>query len=98
MSTESIALTGVREPPRAFGECLTSWMTAVDHKRLGSRYTVFALLVLVLGGIAATIIRSQLIAPLNTFGSPQTFNRMFTMHGTTMIFFAAMPILFGLAN
>jgi len=98
MSTESIALTGVREPSRAFGDWLTSWITTVDHKRLGILYIVFALLFLVLGGIEATIIRIQLIAPLNTFVSPQTFNRMFTMHGTTMIFFAAMPILFGFAN
>src|SRR5262249_53067136 len=98
MSTESIALTGVREPSRAFGDWLTSWITTVDHKRLGILYIVFALLFLVLGGIEATIIRIQLIAPLNTFVSPQTFNRMFTMHGTTMIFFVAMPILFGFAN
>ena len=98
MSTESIALTGVREPSRAFGDWLTSWITTVDHKRLGILYIVFALLFLVLGGIEATVIRIQLIAPLNTFVSPQTFNRMFTMHGTTMIFFAAMPILFGFAN
>src|SRR6516225_8722119 len=98
MSTESIALTGVREPSRAFGDWLTSWITTVDHKRLGILYIVFALLFLVLGGIEATIIRIQLIAPLNSFVSPQTFNRMFTMHGTTMIFFAAMPILFGFGN
>jgi len=98
MSTESIAITGVREPSRAFGDVLTSWITTVDHKRLGILYIVFALLFLVLGGIEATIIRVQLIAPLNNFVSPQTFNRMFTMHGTTMIFFAAMPILFGFAN
>src|SRR5215469_17310902 len=98
MSTEAIALTGVREPSRAFGDWLTSWITTVDHKRLGILYIVCALLFLVLGGIEATIIRIQLIAPLNTFVSPQTFNRMFTMHGTTMIFFAAMPILFGFAN
>jgi cytochrome c oxidase subunit 1 len=98
MSTESIALTGVREPSRAFGDWLTSWVTTVDHKRLGILYIVFALLFLVLGGIEATIMRIQLIVPLNNFVSPQTFNRMFTMHGTTMIFFAAMPILFGFAN
>jgi len=98
MSTESIALTAVREPSRPFGDVLTSWITTVDHKRLGILYIVFALIFLVLGGIEATIIRIQLIVPLNNFVSPQTFNRMFTMHGTTMIFFAAMPILFGFAN
>jgi cytochrome c oxidase subunit 1 len=98
MSTESIALTGVHEPSRTFGDWLTSWVTTVDHKRLGILYIVYSLLFLVIGGIEATIMRIQLIVPLNNFVSPQTFNRMFTMHGTTMIFFVAMPILFGFAN
>ena len=51
-----------------------------------------------IGGIEATIMRIQLIVPHNDFVSPQVFNRMFTMHGTTMIFFVAMPIVFGFAN
>src|SRR5207249_3298805 len=49
-------------------------------------------------GIEATIMRIQLIAPHNDFVSPEVFNRMFTMHGTTMIFFVAMPLMFGFAN
>ena len=44
------------------------------------------------------IMRIQLIRPHNDFVSPQVFNRMFTMHGTTMVFFVAMPVLFGFAN
>src|SRR5260370_27253122 len=51
-----------------------------------------------IGGIEATIMRIQLIVPHNHFVSPQTFNQMFTMHGTTMVFFVAMPVLFGLGN
>ena len=51
-----------------------------------------------IGGIEATIMRIQLMVPHNDFVSPQVFNRMFTMHGTTMIFFVAMPIVFGFAN
>src|SRR6202008_2613002 len=51
-----------------------------------------------IGGVEATIMRIQLIAPHNDFVSPQVFNRMFTMHGTTMIFFVAMPLVFGFAN
>jgi heme/copper-type cytochrome/quinol oxidase subunit 1 len=74
------------------------WVTTVDHKRLGILYIVYALIFLVVGGIEATIIRIQLIRSHNDFVSPQVFNRMFTMHGTTMIFFVAMPILFGFAN
>ena len=59
---------------------------------------ISSLLFLALGGLEALIIRIQLIRPLNDFISPQVFNRMFTMHGTTMIFFAVMPLLLGIAN
>ena len=61
-------------------------------------YIVCALFFLVVGGIEATVMRLQLIRPHNDFVSPQVFNRMFTMHGTTMIFFVAMPMVFGCAN
>jgi cytochrome c oxidase subunit I len=98
MSSESIALTGVREPSRPFSDTLLSWVTTVDHKRLGILYIVYALLFLVIGGIEATIMRIQLIVPHNHFISPQFFNQMFTMHGTTMIFFVAMPMVFGFGN
>ncbi len=74
------------------------WITTVDHKRLGIMYIVYALIFLVIGGIEATIMRLQLIRPHNDFVSPQLFNRMFTMHGTTMIFFVAMPVMFGFIN
>src|SRR6202035_3048613 len=70
----------------------------VDHKRLGILYILYALFFLVIGGIEATVIRIQLMRPHNDFVSPQVFNRMFTMHGTTMIFFVAMPVLFGFGN
>src|SRR6185436_3977106 len=49
-------------------------------------------------GVEALVIRIQLMYPHNDFVSPQVFNRMFTMHGTTMIFFVVMPILFGFGN
>src|SRR3982075_3370156 len=74
------------------------WVTTVDHKRLGIMYVAYALLFLIIGGIEATIMRIQLIAPHQDFVSPQVFNRLFTMHGTTMIFFVTMPLLFGFAN
>jgi len=98
MSSESMALTAVRESSPSFGDVLTSWVTTVDHKRLGILYILFALLFLVIGGIEATIMRIQLLVPRNHFVSPQMFNQMFTMHGTTMIFFVAMPLVFGFAN
>jgi len=77
---------------------LHEWMTTVDHKRLGILYIVYGLIFLVLGGIEAAIMRWQLIRPHNAFVSPEVFNRMFTMHGTTMIFFVVMPLVFGFAN
>ena len=98
MSSESIALTTVQEPSRPLSDVLYSWVTTVDHKRLGILYILYAIFFLMIGGIEATIMRIQLIVPHNHFVSPQLFNQLFTMHGTTMIFFVAMPILFGFGN
>ena len=74
------------------------WLTTVDHKKIGLMYIVYALLFLVVGGVQALIMRIQLAVPNNHYVSPQIFNRLFTMHGTTMIFFVAVPILFGFGN
>jgi cytochrome c oxidase subunit I len=98
MASESIALTGTRELSPPLGEVLHSWVTTVDHKRLGILYIVYAIVFLVIGGIEAAVMRIQLVVPHNHFVSPQTFNQMFTMHGTTMIFFVVMPVLFGFGN
>src|SRR5271163_2822302 len=98
MSSDAMAIPTARTEPLPWVEVVHEWVTTVDHKRLGILYIVYALLFLVIGGIEATIIRIQLIRPHNDFVSPEVFNRMFTMHGTTMIFFVAMPILFGFAN
>jgi cytochrome c oxidase subunit I len=102
MASDSIPIPGsIRLPQEAEGtwlETLHGWVTTVDHKRLGLMYISLALLFLVIGGIEATIMRIQLAVPHAHFVSPQVFNRMFTMHGTTMIFFVAMPVLFGFAN
>ena len=98
MSSDAIAIPSPRTETRPWVEVVHEWVTTVDHKRLGILYIVYALVFLLVGGIEATIIRIQLIRAHNDFVSPQVFNRMFTMHGTTMIFFVAMPILFGFAN
>src|SRR5436190_7978645 len=102
MSFDSIPIPRPISLPEEAGstwlETLHEWVTTVDHKRLGLMYIGYALLFLVIGGIEATIMRIQLAVPHARFVSPQVFNRMFTMHGTTMIFFVAMPILFGFAN
>jgi cytochrome c oxidase subunit 1 len=98
MSTDAIALPSAEPAARPFVDALHEWVTTVDHKRLGIMYIVYALIFLVIGGIEAMVMRIQLIRPHNDFVSPQVFNRMFTLHGTTMIFFAVMPVLFGFAN
>jgi cytochrome c oxidase subunit 1 len=85
-------------PARPLTVRLHEWVTTVDHKRLGILYILVGLVFLALGGIEATIMRLQLIRAHNDLVSPQAFNRMFTMHGTTMIFFVAMPLVFGFAN
>src|SRR5579863_5944159 len=98
MSTESIAWPSTPVESRSFVDRLHEWIATVDHKRLGILYMIYALVFLMIAGIEATVIRIQLIRPHNDFVSPQVFNRLFTMHGTTMIFFVVMPILFGFAN
>src|SRR6266850_921327 len=98
MSTDAMPWPRSQPAARSFPEKLHEWVTTVDHKRLGIMYIVYALVFLVLGGIEASVLRIQLMHPRNDFVSPQVFNRLFTMHGTTMIFFVAMPIVFGFAN
>jgi cytochrome c oxidase subunit I len=95
MSSETIALSTVGPDARPIGERLHDWVVTVDHKKLGILYIVYALVFLIIGGIEAIIMRIQLIVPHNNFVSPEVFNRMMTMHGTTIIFFMVMPVLFG---
>ena len=73
-------------------------MVTVDHKKLGILYIGYALIFLLVGGVEALMIRIQLFFPHNTSISPYMFNRLFTMHGTTMVFLVGMPILFGFGN
>ncbi len=75
-----------------------AWLSTVDHKRIGILYLLTALVFFVLGGIEALLIRIQLAVPNNHFLSPDVYNQVYTMHGTTMIFLVAMPALFGLVN
>ena len=98
MSSDALAIETAGAAEKPWVETLHEWVTTVDHKRLGILYITYALVFLLIGGTEATIIRIQLIRPHNDFVSPQVFNRMFTMHGTTMIFFVVMPVLFGFAN
>ena len=70
---------------------LWSWITTVDHKRIGILYGSTAFIFFLIGGIEALLIRTQLIVPDNHVVTGNQFNALFTMHGTTMIFLAIMP-------
>jgi cytochrome c oxidase subunit 1 len=71
---------------------ILSWVLTVDHKRIGIMYGVTAFAFFLIGGIEALIIRLQLATPNNSFVDADQYNRLFTMHGTTMIFLVVMPL------
>src|SRR5207249_1703838 len=74
------------------------WVVTVDHKRLGIMYVVSGLVFFVVAGIEATLMRLQLAWPGLHIVPPETFNRLFTMHGTSMVFLVGIPIVFGFGN
>ena len=80
------------ELARADATGVWSWITTVDHKRIGILYGVTAFAFLIIGGIEALVIRLQLARPASGIVGAETFNALFTMHGTTMVFRAIMPL------
>ena len=92
-----------RQNPDAFAwENFWPWfsdfITSTDHKKVGSLYMINGLFFLGVGGLFAMIFRIQLASPGNDFLTQDEYNQFFTMHGTTMIFLAAMPMIAGFAN
>jgi len=77
---------------------LMDWLTTVDHKKIAILYLVAGGFFFVIGGLEALLIRLQLMKPMNDLVDASTFNQLLTMHGTTMIFFAAMPLVFAFMN
>ena len=75
-----------------------SWVTTVDHKKIGIMYGVSAMVFFVVGGCEALLIRVQLAQPNSKVIGAHTYNEMFTMHGTTMVFLFVMPLAAGFAN
>jgi len=85
------ALRGIRSQAAGY-KGIWSWLATVDHKRIGLMYGVTAFAFFLLGGIEALLIRLQLSTPNGEVLDPDQYNRIFTMHGTTMIFLVVMPL------
>jgi cytochrome c oxidase subunit I len=77
---------------------VTSWITTVDHKRIGILYIATSLVFFGLGGILALLMRAQLATPNEHVVTRDSYSELFTMHGTTMIFLVVVPILAGFGN
>jgi cytochrome c oxidase subunit 1 len=77
---------------------IAAWLTTVDHKRIGILYTVTAFIFFTLGGLLALIVRLELALPKAQFVTAEQYNRVFSMHGTTMIFLFVIPIFVGFGN
>src|SRR3954467_7370489 len=93
-----ISTAGAARRDFSYSASLGKWVATVDHKRLGLMYIVSAIVFLVAAGIMAAVIRAQLAFPNNHVVGPDTYNRLFTMHGTTMVFFVGMPLVAGFSN
>jgi cytochrome c oxidase subunit I len=89
MATQAWFMPGARSEIRG---ALWSWITTVDHKRIGILYGATAFLFFLAGGVEALLMRLQLARPDNTLIGARTYDELFTMHGTTMIFLAVMPL------
>ncbi|EIJ81633.1 cytochrome c oxidase, subunit I [Bacillus methanolicus PB1] len=83
---------------RGFGAVLWDYLTTVDHKKIAILYLIAGGFFFLLGGLEALFIRIQLAVPNNDFVNAGLFNEIMTMHGTTMIFLAAMPLVFAFIN
>ncbi|KEO82717.1 cytochrome aa3 quinol oxidase subunit I [Tumebacillus flagellatus] len=83
---------------KKWGWLWREWLTTVDHKKIGIMYLIAALLMLFRGGVDAILMRIQLAAPNMKFLESQHYNEIFTTHGTIMILFMAMPLIFAMFN
>ena len=98
-----MAVAVTRAPARPFARPrshtgLWSWISTVDHKRIGILYGVTAFVFFVMGGVEALLIRAQLATPNATVLSADEYNQLFTMHGTTMVFLVIMPLAAAFGN
>jgi cytochrome c oxidase subunit 1 len=84
--------------PRRPAEGLVGWLSTTDHKRIGILYMATAFVFFLAGGLMALLMRTELAEPGLQVMTEQTYNQLFTMHGSVMMFLFAVPMAFGLAN
>jgi cytochrome c oxidase subunit 1 len=94
MATAAVPYPGARRQDSG----IISWLTTVDHKRIGILYLVTTFAFFLIGGVLALLVRTQLAVADNDFLDKATYNQIFTMHGTTMIFLWIIPVLAGFGN
>src|SRR5260370_40461549 len=92
MATQAAFMHGSKVETETFWSIVWSGLTTVHHKRIGILYGTSAFIFFLIGGIEALIMRLQLARPENTLVEPERFHALFTMHGTTLIFLAVMPL------
>jgi len=99
VTTPGITLVPRQTAPRPnAGRVIIDWLTTGDHKKIGIMYLFVGIFFFVLGGIEAMLIRVQLALPNGKVLGPEVYNAVYTMHATTMIFLAIIPMLAGFAN
>jgi cytochrome c oxidase subunit I len=98
VSTYAQTVSTYAQKKKGFWSVLWDYLTTVDHKKIAILYLIGGGFFFILGGIEALIVRIQLAVPNNDFVSAGLFNEVMTMHGTTMIFLAAMPLVFAFIN
>src|SRR5918911_1691996 len=94
LARPEVVMHGVRQRQSGW----LKWLTTTDHKKIGILYLFATFLFFILGGVEALIMRLQLAHPNNTMVSPETYNGLVTLHGTTMVFLFVVPVLAGFGN
>lgn len=91
-------MVSIHAQKKGFGATVWDYLTTVDHKKIAILYLIAGGIFFILGGLEAMFIRIQLAVPNNDFVNAGLYNEILTMHGTTMIFLAAMPLIFAFMN
>ena len=95
---DALQAPAVEAPKRSFGKMAFHYLTTTDHKVIGQMYAFTTFVFFLFGGLLALIIRAELTLPGNQIVTDETFNQLFTMHGTIMLLMFATPLFFAFAN